>query len=271
MNRRTFLSTTVATGAAAMMIPEIVKSAIPGLPDEESRQNIDLADRNAVILFQGDSITDGGRDKASENKPNDAAMLGQSYPLFAAAGLLAKCPDRDLRIYNRGISGNKIVQLTERWDRDCIRLYPNLLSILIGVNDYWHTRTGTYDGNLEVFMIEYRRLLENTARKLPNTKIIICEPFLIHGGSSLDASWEQVFQGYRAATGLLSKEFSTAFVPFQTVFNKALEKMPASYWGADGVHPSMAGAWLMAEAWLKVAFYELGVRNFETIRHRIRN
>jgi lysophospholipase L1-like esterase len=271
MNRRTFISKTAATGAAAMLIPDIVRAAMPTIPEFDESPELNVAERNAVILFQGDSITDAGRDYDAETKPNDIAMLGHGYPLFAAAGLLARCPDRDLRIYNRGISGNKITQLTERWERDCYKLYPDVLSILIGVNDYWHTRTGNYDGNLEIYLTEYRKLLKATKTRLPDTKIIICEPFIIHGGTALDASWEQVFQGYRAAAGMLAKEFGAAFVPFQSVFDKALEKMPSSYWGADGVHPSMAGAWLMAEAWLKVALYQLGVRNFETIRHRIRN
>ena len=96
-----------------------------------------MIERDNVIVFQGDSITDAGRNR-ERAMPNDASAFGQGYVFMTASALLAKHPDKNLRIYNRGIGGNKVWQLEERWQRDCLALEPDLLSILIGVNDTWH-------------------------------------------------------------------------------------------------------------------------------------
>jgi lysophospholipase L1-like esterase len=266
MNRRNFLKTTAAAGAASLLIHETVRAALPEIYDANGN-DVPLVD-DGTILFQGDSITDAGRDRNAENKPNDWAMLGRGYALFATSAILAKCPAKGLKIYNRGISGDRVPQLISRWDKDCINLKPALLSILIGVNDYWRTRDGNSNGSVQSYLAAYRELMTYTTEKLPDTKVVICEPFLIHGGTALDATWESVFSGYRAAAGLIAEEFQASFVPFQKVFNKALEKAPAAYWGADGVHPSMAGAQLMAEAWIKVAQFEVGVRSFSAFKHK---
>jgi lysophospholipase L1-like esterase len=267
MNRRNFIKTTAAAGATSLLIPEIVCAAMPEMY-ESSANSGDSFSSGCTILFQGDSITDAGRDRSAENKPSEWAMLGRGYALFASAALMAKCPDKNLKIYNRGISGDRVQQLVNRWDTDCVSLNPSILSILIGVNDYWRTKDSSYQGNIESYLTDYRKLLTYTKAKLPDTKIIICEPFIIHGGTALDASWEPVFAGYRSVAGMMAEEFQTGFVPFQKIFNKALEKAPASYWGADGVHPSMAGAQLMAEAWVKVAQFEVGVRSFSAFKHK---
>lgn len=254
MNRRDFFVKSAAAGAAALLIPEMA-GAVRSKYSPSGVVN--APNGGAVVLFQGDSITDAGRNRSLEDRVNDFEMLGRGYPLYAAAGLLAARPDRDLRILNRGISGNRVPDLDKRWERDCIDLKPDLLSILIGVNDYGHTRGSNYDGTAERYLSEYRRLLERTRKMLPGTKIVICEPFLIHGGTVLDDSWEPAFAGYRRVAALLAAEFNAGFVPFQEVFNAALEKAPAGYWGADGIHPSTAGAVLMAEAWLKTVPSEL--------------
>src|SRR5690606_9088299 len=99
---------------------------------------------NDTILFQGDSITDAGRDKENQS-PNNNRALGSGYAFLAAAKLLHDHAAQHPVIYNRGISGNKVHQLADRWDADCIALKPDILSILIGVNDYWHTLNGNYD------------------------------------------------------------------------------------------------------------------------------
>ncbi|GHT70348.1 lipase [Bacteroidia bacterium] len=250
MNRRNFFKKTAVAGAATLLIPEIVNAAMPEFPSTNETQGSQLSKGN-IILFQGDSITDAGRNRENEDKANDQQMLGRGYPLFAAAGILAQHAEKVLKIYNRGISGNKVFQLAERWNKDCIDLKPDVLSILIGVNDYWHTRNGQYKGTLEVYSTDYRTLIARTLKELPAAKIVICEPFLIHGGSALDDTWEPVFKAYRQVAKTIANEFKATFIPFQSVFNEALKKAPAAYWGADGVHPSLAGAQLMAQAWLK--------------------
>ncbi len=250
MNRRNFFKKTALAGAGAMFVPELLSAATPGIASVNATQGLKLP-KDAVILFQGDSITDAGRKREDEGIPNKTSMLGGGYVHYTTANLLANHPDKNLKIYNRGISGNKVFQLAERWDKDCINLKPNIVSILIGVNDYWHTKTHGYEGTIITYEADLRDLVGRTQRELPGVKIVLCEPFIIAGGTALDATWEPNFAGYRTAVKQISKDFKTIFVPFQSVFNEALKKAPASYWGNDGVHPSMAGAQLMAQTWLK--------------------
>jgi lysophospholipase L1-like esterase len=250
MNRRNFFKKSALAGVAAISIPEIVNAALPTTysTNDLSGQNLF---KGATILLQGDSITDMGRNRAEENEANKQSQLGNGYSLFIGANVLANHAGKELKIYNRGISGNKVFQLAERWDKDCIDLKPNVVSILIGVNDFWHTKTNGYKGTIVEYETDYRALLARTIKALPGVKIAICEPFIIQGGKALDNTWEGDFAPYRNVAKALAKEFKLIFVPFQSVFNEALKKADAAYWGADGVHPSMAGAQLMAQAWVK--------------------
>ncbi len=209
-----------------------------------------LMQPGSVVLFQGDSITDAGRDRRREGNANDARALGTGYAFLTAAPLLADHRDANLKIYNRGISGNKVFQLADRWDKDCIALKPDVLSILIGVNDLWHKLDGRYDGTIEIYERDYRALLERTKRELPNVKFVICEPFVLRCGAVND-KWFPDFDGYRAAARRVATAFDAIFVPFQTMFNEAVETTAPNYWAGDGVHPTIAGAELMAQTWLE--------------------
>jgi lysophospholipase L1-like esterase len=202
-----------------------------------------------VLLFQGDSITDAGRNKRRE-MPNEAGSFGTGYALITASWILEELAGLELTIHNRGISGNKVYQLAERWDKDCIDLKPNVLSILIGVNDYWHHRNGQYDGTPGVYENDYRSLLERTRRELPGIRLVICQPFVLPGTSAVDETWLEPFNAYQEIAAKMAKEFDAVWVPFQAAFNQALHLAPAPYWAGDGVHPSMAGAQLMAGTWL---------------------
>ena len=219
----------------------------PALTKAPKRYNLSKGD---IILFQGDSITDAGRSR-SDTGPNTQPSFGTGYALFASAYILANNPDKELNLYNRGISGNKVFQLAERWEKDCLELKPDILSILIGVNDFWHTKTGSYSGTVETYSTDYRRLISQTKTASPKIKIVILEPFIIHGGTALDNTWESGFAPYRNAAKKIAEDNNLIFVPLQSVFNEALKRAPAAYWGRDGVHPSIAGAQLMAQAWLK--------------------
>src|SRR5438876_10441159 len=117
-------------------------------------------------LFQGDSITDGGRNRAA-SEPKQPGALGTSYPLLVAAAALAAHPDRALRFYNRGVSGNKVPDLEQRWVADTLELKPDVLSILVGVNDFWHKLGRGYTGTVEDYEHQYATLLDETRRALP--------------------------------------------------------------------------------------------------------
>ena len=208
-----------------------------------------LIGKGDVVLLQGDSITDAGRNRNREDNANDRSALGGGYAFFIAAQLLAVQRDPELKIYNRGISGNKVFQLADRWDKDCLDLKPDVLSILIGVNDIWHKLNGQYDGTIEIYERDYRALLERTRRQLPQIKLVICEPFVLRCGA-VNEKWFPDFDGYRAAARKVAKAFDAVFVPFQSMFDEASKDAPPAYWAGDGVHPTIAGAQLMAQTWL---------------------
>jgi lysophospholipase L1-like esterase len=141
--------------------------------------------------------------------------------------------------------------LADRWDKDCLDLKPDILSILIGVNDIWHSLNGNYDGTVEKYEKDYRALLNRTRKELPNVQLVICEPFLLRCGAVND-KWFPEFDKYRTVSKKMSKEFNALFVPFQSMFDNAVKQAPPAHWAGDGVHPSMAGAYLMGQEWLKI-------------------
>ena len=183
--------------------------------------------------------------------PNNPKSFGSGYAFLAASALLNALPEKDLTMYNRGISGNKVFQLANRWDKDCLDLKPDILSILIGVNDYWHKRNGNYDGTVEVYESDFRKLLKRTKAEFPDVQLVICQPFAVLETSAVDETWVEPIKEYQAAAKRISKEFDAIWVPFQEVFDEAVKHAPATYWTGDGVHAAMPGAQLMAEAWLR--------------------
>jgi lysophospholipase L1-like esterase len=208
-----------------------------------------------TILFQGDSITDAGRARAA-GLANDPDAMGRGYAYLAMCRLLADRPDhpdRQLAVFNRGISGNCVPDLTARWRRDCLDLEPSLLSILIGVNDIWHKMEGRYAGTVADYENGLRELLEQTRSALPKTHFVICEPFVLRCGAVTER-WFPEFEQRRSAAARVARGAGATFVPFQAMFDGAVQSGSApEYWAADGVHPSPAGHQLMADAWLRAA------------------
>ena len=204
-----------------------------------------------TILFQGDSITDSFREKEKE-LPNIPDSMGKGYAFLTASKILKTLPKKDLTIYNRGISGNKVHQLADRWDKDALDLKPDWISILIGVNDYWHMLHHGYEGTHETYENDYRKLLARTKEALPDVKLIICQPFAIPGTTAVDKSWVEPFRKYQVSAKKLALEFDAFWIPFQEIFDRAILDAPASYWIPDGVHPSISGSQLMADGWIQI-------------------
>lgn len=242
-SRRNFLKKAALTGFAAISIPEILSAAM----SEGSVKKIQLA-KDSVVLFQGDSITDAGRNR-EDNGFNTAKVLGTGYAMLAAADLLAEYPSLNLKVYNRGISGNKVYQLAERWEKDCLELKPDVLSILIGVNDFWHKLNGNYSGTIDIYINDFVALLKRTRKSFPNVKLIIGEPFAVPGIKAVDAKWYPEFYEYQVAAREIAAQFGAALIPYQKIYDEAQKQAPGVYWTGDGVHPTLAGAQLMAEAW----------------------
>ena len=249
MNRRNFFSTSAAATVGLAAIPSILSASMSST-GKTQKGILSTLKTGDVILFQGDSITDAGRDKTNE-QANNPGSFGMGYAYLAAANLLNTIASEQPVIYNRGISGNKVFQLAERWQKDCLDLKPKVLSILVGVNDFWHTLDFGYDGTVQKYEQDYRKLLGDTKKTFPEIQLVICEPFAVLGCKAVTEKWYPAFDAYRVSAKKLAKEFETTFIPYQSIFDEAQKYAPGKYWTGDGVHPSMAGCSLMAEAWLK--------------------
>lgn len=243
LSRRSFLHTTTLAGGA------LAASSLLATGQASAAEKTELKP-GAVILFQGDSITDAGRDKTG-GAPNHSQGLGRGYPNLIGGALLADYPQQKLTIYNRGISGNKVPDLAARWQKDAIDLKPDLLSILIGVNDVWHKLSGRYDGTVEDYETGYRALLQQTLERIPGVRLVICEPFVLRCGAVND-TWFPEFDQRRAVANKLADELKLQRVAFQTMFDEAVKLAPPEYWAGDGVHPTLAGHALMTKTWREV-------------------
>ena len=201
------------------------------------------------ILFYGDSITDAGRDYATDH---ETASYGYGYVKHTLEGLLKEGADVN-DIWNRGISGNRIVDLYARIKVDCWNLQPDVLSILIGVNDVWHEIEGKNGVELDRFEKVYRMLIEDTKKRLPNVKIVLCEPFFLKGPAT-QAKYGEFLQVYDYAKVVkkLAEEYGLYFLPLQEKLNEAAAKTCETEYLVDGVHPAEAGAKLIASEWLKL-------------------
>ena len=203
----------------------------------------------SVILFQGDSITDCGRVR-TVSEPNRANALGTGYPLLIASQLLRERPEANLQIFNRGVSGNTVPDLDARWQADALDLRPDVLSILIGVNDIWHKLNGTYTGTVEQYESGYGALLERTKSQLPGVRLVVLEPFVLRTGAVTDA-WFPEFDARRAVAARVAERSGATFVPLHGLFERLSHQAPPAYWAADGVHPTVAGHGVIARAWLE--------------------
>jgi Lysophospholipase L1 and related esterases len=194
------------------------------------------------FLFQGDSITDAGRDRSNIHE------LGQGYPKYAAEQLRKTFPQLDFEFINTGISGDRAESLLARWNEDTIALEPDVISILIGVNDTWHRDA---DGNWmteEYFESCYRSILTQLKEKT-TAKIIILEQFLLFtpGGAVHPDEFRADLNRKIQITRKLAREFADVFIPLDGLFAAASVGNPPEKWAADGVHPSEDGARFIAD------------------------
>ena len=251
-NRRAFIQK-VAVAAVAATLP--VPAAFAAEQEKRRIGKKIKLEKGYTILFQGDSVTDCGRSRDAD--ADLMSKIGPGYPRWVVTRLVTEYPDYQFTFVNRGISGNKVYQLQDRWKEDCLDIKPDVLSILIGVNDYWHTLSSGYKGTPETYETSYRELLTETKKRLPKVKLIICEPFGLVGVGAVTEQWRTALPKYQAIAQKLAKEFGATFIPMQTIFNEAEKEglkygIPSNCWTDDGVHPSSAGHILMANAILEV-------------------
>lgn len=204
---------------------------------------------HSVILFQGDSITDAGRSRTSIG-PNSPQGMGTGYPRLIADSLLNRTPDRYLQIYNRGISGDRIQDLARRWEGDTLQLMPDVLSVLIGVNDTWNYLFLGIGSSPEGFHNIYHKLLEGTRQRLPDIRLILCEPFLLVTGQVTD-DWLEDLSHRQSSVFELAREFEAVFIPFQTALDQEVAAgTPPHQLLDDGVHPTQKGHQVLADCWV---------------------
>ena len=196
-----------------------------------------------TFLFQGDSITDADR------RRDDINNFGYGYPNIIAAKYMSEFPN-ELSFINKGISGNRIVDLYARIKIDLINLKPDYLSILIGINDVWHELASENGVANEKFRKILSMLIEEVKEELPEIKIIMIEPFVLKGPATED-NWTE----FRNETELRAKtvkevaeKYNLSFVPLQDKFDELSKNTETTYWLADGVHPTAAGHGVIAKA-----------------------
>ena len=238
--RREFLKSTIVLSAAASL--PLVGNANTKTPTLNNSTDL-------KILFQGDSITDGNRTR--NNDWNH--VMGHGYQYIISSKLWYEHPERKFHFFNRGVSGNKVSDLAGRWQTDTLDIKPDILSVLIGVNDSNEAINNNPAYTKESYNQGYRDLLYRAQAGNPHLKFVICEPFLLPVGQVKNnwERWSDEVQSRQIVARDIAREFKAVFVPFQSAFNEALKRAPADYWIWDGIHPMPAGHELMARTWLK--------------------
>ncbi len=198
-----------------------------------------------TFLMQGDSITDANRNRSTSN-PDPYHMLGKGYAALTASALELKYPGEYTYI-NRGISGNRIVDLFARNKLDLINLKPDVLSILIGVNDVWHEYSRQNGVDAEKFEMMYNLLLDEVEEALPEIKVILMGAFVLPGLPYDYEAFRADVEERAAITKRIAAQRGYPFIVLQALFDEA-DARGVQHLTADGVHPDYAGCELIKNA-----------------------
>jgi lysophospholipase L1-like esterase len=244
-SRRDFVRKIALTGLAACSLPAFKTIAGDAGNSAKSKRS-----DNLVFLFQGDSITDGNRGRNTD--PNH--IMGHGYAFSVASRLGADYPEKKLTFYNRGISGNKVTDMEARWQKDTLELKPDVLSILIGINDSASVVFNRQPVvSAEQYEEVYKSLLDKTKAQFPDVLFVLCNPFVLPVGKVKD-NWEAYhtdLEKRQKTVKRLAENCNAIFVDLQAVFDKACKRAAPDYWIWDGVHPTVAGHELIAREWMK--------------------
>ncbi len=205
--------------------------------------SIPLIEDNALILFQGDSITDAGRLK------DDPLHMGTGYASLIEIELQNRFSHKNIRCLNRGIGGNRLKDLRDRWDTDCLNLYPNWVSIMIGINETWYAMDSGDVTSPKKFEYNYRLLIEETQRHC-DAKFILLQPFLLPVITDT-ARWREDLNPKIDIVEKIAQETNAILIKTDEMFNRSVNEQHPSYWALDGVHPTPQGHTLIAQAWLE--------------------
>ena len=199
--------------------------------------------KDMKVLFQGDSITDAGRREPAYQP------TGRGYASIVTRWLEARYPEMNLEFTNRGISGHRTRDLVNRWDADCIDLKPDLLSILVGINDTWRRYDSKDPTDVDSFEKNYETLLQRV-KEACDPILVICEPFLLAHPPGIEVMREDLDPKIHVIREL-ARKYNAIYVPFDGAFASVSTRAHPSYWANDGVHPTLAGHAFMAQTWME--------------------
>jgi lysophospholipase L1-like esterase len=251
LNRRTFLrdSAVAACGAS------IGTTALAQVSDTDSsvvsgyNYRLPAFTKGSRLLFQGDSITDM---KWGRNQKDRNHYLGHSYVYLIASRLGVDMPEAQLDIYNRGMSGHKVADLRKRWPKDAIEMKPDLLSILVGVNDVGRNLGGV---DIETWEADYRFILDASRQANPDLRLVLLDPFVLASGrlshGAAFRQWRDQVERLIPIVGRLAEDYNAVHVKTQAVFDTAAKAISPEHWIWDGVHPLPQGHELIARNWLQ--------------------
>ena len=191
------------------------------------------------ILFQGDSVTDCGRDKSD---PHD---MGDGYCRYASAMIQDSFPDTEIEFLNLGISGNRTENLVKRLDSDFCEVKPDIVSVMIGINDVWHRVAIGRETTDQAFEDNLRTVL-NALRHKTDAKILLIQPFLLFGGEAFGLREE--LDRKQAIVRRLSEELADAYLPMDELFHAKTDDL--TVYSEDGIHPNADGALFIGESYL---------------------
>lgn len=204
------------------------------------------------ILFQGDSITDCLRDR------NAFYGMGNGYANLVKASLGNACP-KEYEFINRGLSGNRIVDVYARIKADFINLNPDYASIYVGVNDTWHEIARKNGVDTPKFEKIYTMLIDEVKAACPVIKLIIMAPFVLEGTATCDTEqcpdrWHRFQTDVAEKADVcrkIAEKYNLPLIDLQPAFDRACQKAPADYWTIDGVHPTICGHEIIKQLWIE--------------------
>lgn len=251
-NRRTLLRTTALCAGAGIVCGRAEaresRDGPAGVGGYDYR--LPTFKKGSRLLFQGDSITDM---KWGRNQKDRNHYLGHSYVYLIASRLGVDLPEAKLEFFNRGISGNRVVDLKNRWQMDAIDLKPDVLSILIGVNDVG--RSGGKGVPLDTWEADYRAILGASRKANANLRLVLLDPFVLPSGRFRDKeqwkSWRGEVDKLCAIVARLARDHQAIHIKTQEIFDTAAKAVDAGHWIWDGVHPLPQGHELIARNWLQ--------------------
>lgn len=190
-----------------------------------------------VLLFQGDSITDCDRNRFAPYGNGYVSKVADAFP--------------NVSVINKGISGNRVIDLKDRWENDTLANHPDILCILIGVNEVWHHLFYDKPYTDAQYEQDLKQIIALTKAQNPNLKLIMMEPFLFEVGV-VTSEWIEPLDRLRKIFRSIAMAQADAFIPLQEIFNQALRKHKAEELLPDGVHPSDLGHQFIASALMDI-------------------